>query len=95
MNTWFLKSLDKEKINISGTGKVSINSSDEDMEMALNGTSKTELSSNKSNGILIKMVVESVLEGTSTVKSMDSSKLPTTIITKTTYKTLKNVQQNF
>lgn len=95
MNIWVLKSLDKEKINISGTGKVSISSSDESMEMALNGTSKSELSSNKSNGILVNMVVESVLEGTSTIKNMDSAKFPTTIITKTTYKVLKNVQQNF
>jgi len=95
MNTWVLKNIDKEKITISGTGKVGVSSSDESMEMVLSGTSKTDISSNKSNGILVKMAVESVMEGTSTIKSMDSAKFPTTIITKTTYKALKNVQQNF
>lgn len=95
INTWKLKSINKEAILVNGTGQAKMNTEDDSMIMALKGSSKTEATCQKNNGIPIKMVVESTMEGTTTLKNMEAVELPTIIISKTTYKALDNVQQNF
>ena len=94
-NTWKLKSINKETILVNGTGQAKMNTEDDSMIMALKGSSKTEATCQKNNGIPIKIVVESTMEGATTLKNMEAVELPTIIISKTTYKALDNVQQNF
>lgn len=94
-NTWQLKNSENDKIFIHGTGVATMNTEDDSTFMALQGSSKTDVTCQKNNGMALKMIVESTMEGMTTLKNMESMELPTTIISKTTYKALKNVQQNF
>ena len=94
-NTWKLKSSDKNKATITGTSTIAMQTQDESTEMTLKGTSNASVNCNKINGTVVNMVVESSMEGKTILKNMGSTELPTTIISKTTYKALKNVQQTF
>ena len=95
INLWQLDNIDKGNVFIHGTGQASMNTEDDSTLMVLKGSSKTSVTCQRNNGIAKNMVVESTMEGTTTLKNMESLELPTTIISKTTYKALKNVQQNF
>lgn len=94
-NTWQLESINKGNVFIHGRGQTSMKTEDDSMLMTLKGSSTTDITCQQNNGIATKMVVESTMQGTTTLKNMESIELPTTIISKTTYKALKNVQQNF
>ena len=95
INLWQLDNIDKGNVFIHGTGQASMNTEDDSTLMVLKGSSRTNVTCQRNNGIAKNMVVESTMEGTTTLKNMESLELPTTIISKTTYKALKNVQQNF
>lgn len=94
-NIWQVKNMDKDNVFIYGTGQTTMTTEDDSTRMVLQGSSTTDITCQKNNGLVKKMVVQSTMEGTTTLKNMESMELPTIIISKTTYKALKHVQQNF
>ena len=90
-NTWTLLNVDKNSSSIEGSSIIAMNSKDDSMKMILDGTSNTSITCNKKNGVLKNMVVESTMEGTTTI-TQQNMEIPTTIISKTTYKALNDVQ---
>ncbi|HRV56308.1 MAG: DUF6263 family protein [Flavobacteriaceae bacterium] len=91
-NTWKLKNTENSKLNINGTGEVSMASDDETYKLTLKGSSTTALNVNKNNGMINTMEVVSNMEGVSIVKGPEPIKIPMKISSLTTYKALKNVQ---
>ena len=90
-NTWTFLNVDKNSSSIEGSSIIAMNSKDDSMKMILDGTSNTSITCNKKNGVLKNMVVESTMEGTTTI-TQQNMEIPTTIISKTTYKALNDVQ---
>lgn len=91
-NTWTLKSLNQGIYKISGKSKVHFNTNDENISMDLEGTMISAVETYSSNGFIKSMETSSSASGLSTMKSMQGVKLPTTVNTKTTYKTETYVQ---
>jgi hypothetical protein len=91
-NTWTLKGLTNGVYKISGKSKVHLITDDESVSMDLEGTMTSAVETYKSNGFIKSMETSSSASGLSTMKSMQGMKLPTTVNTKTTYKTETYVQ---
>lgn len=90
-NTWTLKEINKSII-LSGKSNISMNSQEESYVMKLKGTQETEIIANKKSGFPELITVTSNTQGTSITDQMGKLEIPTTIKSKTIYKTKKYVQ---
>ena len=90
-NNWTLIELNK-KIVLNAESHVSLNSEQESQIMKLNGTQNTHIIANKQSGFPELITVTSTTKGTTVINQVEDLEIPTTIISKTTYKTNKYVQ---
>ncbi|MCX7547566.1 DUF6263 family protein [Xanthomarina sp. F1114] len=90
-NIWTLKEI-SNNIILSAASDVSITSEEETHVMKLKGTQKTQVIANKTSGFPEFITVDSNTKGVTVMDQMKKVKIPTTIISKTTYKTKKHVQ---
>lgn len=87
-NTWQLDSVD-ENLNISCNSDIALTSQEENLTMILQGTQKSEITSDKVTGWPIDAKITSTAKGISIMQGMESVEIPTTIISTTTYKPFK------
>ncbi|MEO8934603.1 MAG: DUF6263 family protein [Xanthomarina sp.] len=90
-NVWTLKEINKNII-LSAKSNVSMNSEEESYVMKLKGTQETHVIANKKSGFPELITVNSHTQGITVTDQMNPLEIPTTIISKTTYKTKKHVQ---
>ena len=90
-NNWTLQEMNKN-IVLSGTSNISMNSQEELYIMKLKGTQETQVIANKKSGFPELIIINSNTKGTSVTDQINKQEIPTTIISKTTYKTKKHVQ---
>jgi hypothetical protein len=90
-NTWTLKDINKN-IVLSAKSNVILNSEEESYIMNLKGTQDTQIIANRLSGFPEQISVNSITKGTTVIDEMEMIEIPTTIISKTTYKTKKHVQ---
>lgn len=91
-NTWTLKSITQDDINITGVSSVSFKTSDADMDMILNGDMTSFIKTSVSTGFAKIMTTTSVVKGYSLMHTENNLKAPTTITSNITYKIEKHVQ---
>ena len=84
-NVWILKGIVEDKAKISGKATVSMDVTDANTLMKLNGTQTTTLTADTNTGFINHMLVEGLSSGVSTMKQMDGQEIPTTIKSKITY----------
>ncbi|HZW62772.1 MAG TPA: DUF6263 family protein [Flavobacteriaceae bacterium] len=87
VNTWTLNTL-SPNITISGSSNITFTSVDQSTEMILKGTQNTTITCNKKTGFIETMLVRSKVSGNTILKESNALKIPTYIITTTSYKTL-------
>ncbi|GGG59329.1 DUF6263 family protein [Bizionia arctica] len=90
-NTWTLIDLSKN-ITLNAKSNVTMASEEGSYVMNLKGTQETQIIANKLSGFPESITVNSTTKGTTVMNQMENIEIPTTIISKTTYKTKKNVQ---
>jgi hypothetical protein len=90
-NTWTLIEINKN-IVLSAKSNVILNSQEESNVMNLKGTQDTQIIANKLSGFPEQISVSSITKGTTIIDQMENIEIPTTIISKTTFKTKKHVQ---
>lgn len=97
LNTWTLKTIEDQMATIEGKASVTMDIRDPDTTMKLKGTQNTKILSNINTGFIIKMTVEGISTGVSTLVQLGGQELPTTIKSKITYELIKkeHVQQKF
>lgn len=84
-NTWTLVTIDADSYQISGTADVYMKTSNAQITMDLSGTQQTNLIADSKNKFPIKMTVTSTVEGDSFPPTMPDFKIPTKIVSITTY----------
>ena len=94
-NIWTLKGLNDLQATISGKATVIMDVKDPDTTMKLKGTQNTSILSDRNSGFIIKMTVEGISTGVSTLTQLGDQELPTIIKSKITYELINNqhVQQ--
>ncbi|GGW32327.1 hypothetical protein GCM10007383_16750 [Arenibacter certesii] len=92
---WQLKGISDQKLSITGKGTIVMNFKDPNTSMKLKGTQNTTISSSIDTGFIIKMTVEGISTGVSTLVQLGDQELPTTIKSKITYELInkEHVQQ--
>jgi hypothetical protein len=90
-NTWTLNDLNKS-IVLSAKSNVILTSKEDSHVMNLKGTQDTKIIANKLTGFPEQISVSSTTKGTTVIDQVENIGIPTTIISKTTYKTKKHVQ---
>lgn len=91
-NTWTLKAIQDDTATINGESDIKLSSDDNEILMELSGTMTTNIEASLKTGFLNIMKSTSDASGDSTMKTMNNIKVPTSIITNTTYKIERNVQ---
>jgi len=84
-NTWTLMEKTDDNARISGKANVTMKIEEPAVTMNLTGSQNTELSTDLATGFPIKMVVEGLSEGSSTMAQMGDQEIPTTIKSTITY----------
>lgn len=84
-NTWTLVAIEKDSYQISGSADVSMKTSNAQITMDLSGTQQTDLIVDSKNKLPKKLTVTSTVEGDSFQPSMPDFKIPTKIVSITTY----------
>ena len=84
-NTWVLDALTEENAAISGTAVIIMDVKEPSTTMKLNGTQETVITTDMASGFLLKMKVEGLSKGTSTITQMGDEEIPTTIKSTVTY----------
>lgn len=84
-NTWTLDSLLADRAVISGEATIEMKTEESGTSMALTGTQQTRITTNRRNGFLSQMVVESTAEGVSTLAQAGELEIPTRISTRISY----------
>ncbi len=90
-NNWTLKEFNKS-IVLDAMSNISMVSEEESHVMKLKGSQDTHVIANKLSGFPELITVTSTTKGTTVMNQMETVEIPTTIISKTTYKTKKHVQ---
>ncbi|MDG5492123.1 DUF6263 family protein [Psychroserpens sp. SPM9] len=91
-NTWTLKSIKKDDVEITGQSTITFNTIDEDLEMKLTGEMTSDLITSFETGFVKTMKTHSVAKGNSILHNMNDLEVPTTITSNITYKVEKHVQ---
>lgn len=84
-NTWTLDAIEDDSYKISGTADVFMKTANAQITMELFGTQQTDLVVDSKNKFPIKITVISTIEGEAYPPSMPDYKIPTKIISTTTY----------
>lgn len=87
INNWKLNAT-TPSISISGESDISFTSKEESNTMKLTGKQTSTIICNNKTGFMKTMTIDSKASGNLIVNQKDEIKIPTTIITKTSYKTL-------
>ena len=85
-NIWTLKELTDNSAEIKGEGMVTFITEDDNISMNLSGTMTSDITTSLDTGFIKAMSVESTAAGNSIIKQFDGTEVPTTVVTKTTYK---------
>jgi uncharacterized protein DUF6263 len=88
-NTWTLNELSETNATIKGTGKVEINVTEPNTTMKLTGSQTTEISTDIVSGLILKMRVEGISTGASTLVQLGEQEIPTTIKSTITYELIQ------
>ena len=84
-NTWTYASKENKQNTITGASTIAMNSSSDGMTMQLTGTQDTKVVCDAKTGFMVSFSSESLGEGDSVMDAMGDTKIPTKIVTKTTY----------
>lgn len=90
-NVWTLEEINKN-IVLNAKSEVCIVSEENSYIMKLKGTQDSEVIANKTSGFPELITVNSITKGTTVMDQGEDLEIPTTIISKTTYKIKKYVQ---
>lgn len=88
-NKWTLDKLDAKNASITGKSTVQIKLEEPATSMALEGVQTTEITTDRISGFLVKMWVESLTEGHSTLTQLGNAEIPTTIKSTITYQLIQ------
>ncbi|GGD58977.1 DUF6263 family protein [Muriicola marianensis] len=86
---WKLDSLDGKKASISGTAEIVMKIEEPATTMVLDGTQNTSVTTDLRSGFILKMKVEGISKGYSTLAQMGTQKIPTTITSSITYELIQ------
>lgn len=84
-NTWTLDAVENDSYKISGTADVFMKTTNAQITMDLSGTQQTALVVDSKNKFPLKMTVTSTIDGEAYPPSMPDYKIPTKIVSTTTY----------
>ncbi len=84
-NTWTLDAIGDDSYKISGTADVFMKTANAQITMDLSGTQQTDLVADAKHKFPIKIMVTSTVEGEAYPPSMPDYKIPTKIVSTTTY----------
>ncbi|MGI9552890.1 MAG: DUF6263 family protein [Aurantibacter sp.] len=84
-NTWTLSGVTNENAEISGTADVLMKIEEPAVTMNLTGTQSTEIRTDIDSGFILKMAVEGLAKGSSTIAQMGDQEIPTNIKSTITY----------
>lgn len=84
-NTWTLDAVENDSYKISGTADVFMKTTNAQITMDLSGTQQTVLVVDSKNKFPLKMTVTSTIDGEAYPPSMPDYKIPTKIVSTTTY----------
>ncbi|WP_271425157.1 DUF6263 family protein [Aequorivita sinensis] len=87
-NTWKLMNYSKTNINLESDAIIKLNTTENSVIMELSGTQKTKAITNTATGFIETMTVTQQLEGVSIALEMNNIKIPTTLTSTITYKSL-------
>lgn len=88
-NTWTLTELSESNATIKGTGEVEIEVTEPNTTMKLTGSQATEVSTDIVSGLILKMKVEGISTGASTLVQLGEQEIPTTIKSTITYELIQ------
>ncbi|MGJ8736462.1 DUF6263 family protein [Zobellia laminariae] len=92
-NTWTLKAVSADTINLTGTADVIMDVTEAATAMHLKGTQKTNITTNAITGFIKKMTVEGTSTGSSSMTQMQDQEIPTTIASFTSYELIPNLNE--
>ncbi|CAM4233517.1 DUF6263 family protein [Zobellia nedashkovskayae] len=92
-NTWTLKAISTDTINVTGTADVIMDVTEAATAMHLKGTQKTNITTNAITGFIKKMTVEGISKGSSSMAQMQDQEIPTTIASFTSYELIPNLNE--
>lgn len=87
-NTWKLMNYSKTNINLESDAIIKLNTTEDSVIMELSGNQKTKAITNTATGFIETMTVTQQLEGVSIALEMNNIKIPTTLTSTITYKSL-------
>ncbi len=87
-NTWTLMNYSKTNINLESDAIIKLNTTEDSVIMELSGNQKTKAITNTATGFIETMTVTQQLEGVSIALEMNNIKIPTTLTSTITYKSL-------
>jgi hypothetical protein len=88
-NTWTLTELSEGNATIQGTGEVEIEVTEPNTTMKLTGSQATEVNTDIVSGLILKMKVEGISTGASTLVQLGEQEIPTTIKSTITYELIQ------
>ncbi len=86
---WKLDSLDGKNASISGTAEIVLKIEEPATTMVLDGTQNTRVTTDLRSGFILRMKVEGISKGYSTLAQMGTQKIPTTITSSITYELIQ------
>lgn len=94
-NLWTLKGRTDSQTTITGKATVTMDIQEPETTMKLKGTQNTMILAGSDSGFILKMTIEGVSTGISTLAQLGDQELPTTIKSKITYELInsQHVQQ--
>lgn len=90
-NVWTLEEVTETQTGISGKAEVVMNVKEPETTMQLTGTQDTQVRADITSGFIVKMTVEGISEGTSTLAQMGDHEIPTKIKSIITYELIDNL----
>ncbi len=86
---WKLDSVNTKNVSISGIANILVKIEEPATTMVLDGTQNTRVTTDKKSGFILKMRVDGVTRGYSTLAQMGDQKIPTTITSTITYELIQ------
>lgn len=88
-NVWKLDSVTTQNAMISGIANIVMEIKEPTTTMLLDGTQDTSITTDLNSGFIIKMKVEGISKGFSTITQLGDQKIPTTISSTVTYELIQ------
>ncbi|NAS11682.1 DUF6263 family protein [Poritiphilus flavus] len=90
-NVWTLDKVTETETDLSCKADVVMDLKEPATTMKLTGTQDTQVTADSESGFILKMTVEGISEGTSTLAQMGDQEIPTTIKSLITYELIDNL----